>query len=58
MYKGQRELGIELARRAWGAIVCRWWYAWDQPNITRGDMDTGERRVIPGTGADMAYRYD
>ena len=42
MYNGDRNLGVELARRAWHNIVCRQGYAWDMPNIMRGDVDTGE----------------
>jgi uncharacterized protein (DUF608 family) len=43
MYEGRREFGIELARRCWENIVCKWRYTWDMPNIMRGDADTGER---------------
>jgi uncharacterized protein (DUF608 family) len=43
MYEGQRDFGIELARRCWENIVCKWRYTWDMPNIMRGDADTGER---------------
>jgi uncharacterized protein (DUF608 family) len=43
MYEGEREFGIELARRCWENIVCKWRYTWDMPNIMRGDADTGER---------------
>ncbi|MCR4413337.1 MAG: GH116 family glycosyl-hydrolase [Thermoguttaceae bacterium] len=43
MYEGQREFGIEVARRCWENIVCRQGYTWDMPNIMRGDTDTGER---------------
>ena len=42
MYTGQREFGLELARRCWENIVCTWRYTWDAPNIMRGDKDTGE----------------
>lgn len=42
MYAGQRDFGIELARRCWENIVCTWRYTWDAPNIMRGDKDTGE----------------
>jgi len=42
MYAGEREFGLELARRCWENIVCGWGYAWDMPNIMRGDADTGE----------------
>jgi len=43
MYEGQREFGIELARKAWHNLVCTQGYTWDMPNIMRGDVDTGER---------------
>jgi uncharacterized protein (DUF608 family) len=43
MYNGQREFGIELARKVWHNITCLQGYTWDQPNIMRGDVDTGER---------------
>ena len=43
MYEGQREFGLELARKVWHNIVCRQGYTWDMPNIMRGDVDTGER---------------
>ncbi len=43
MYYGQREFGLELARKVWHNIVCLRGYTWDMPNIMRGDADTGER---------------
>ena len=43
MYEGQPEFGMELARRCWENIVCKHGYAWDMPNIMRGDQDTGQR---------------
>jgi len=43
MYEGRREFGLELARKVWHNIVCARGYAWDMPNIMRGDADTGER---------------
>jgi uncharacterized protein (DUF608 family) len=43
MYYGERDFGLELARKAWHNIVCRQGYTWDMPNIMRGDVDTGER---------------
>jgi uncharacterized protein (DUF608 family) len=43
MYHGERDFGLELARKAWHNIVCRQGYTWDMPNIMRGDADTGER---------------
>jgi uncharacterized protein (DUF608 family) len=43
MYNGQKEFGIELARKVWHNIFCLQGYTWDMPNIMRGDVDTGER---------------
>ena len=43
MYYGQRDFGIELARKAWHNLICQQGYTWDMPNILRGDVDTGER---------------
>jgi len=43
MYEGEREFGLELARRVWHNLVCQQGYTWDLPNIMRGDVDTGER---------------
>jgi uncharacterized protein (DUF608 family) len=43
MYEGQREFGLELARKVWHNMVCLQGYTWDMPNIMRGDVDTGER---------------
>jgi len=43
VYEGHREFGLELARRCWENMVCKWRYTWDMPNIMRGDEDTGER---------------
>lgn len=42
MYAGQRDFGLDLARRCWENITCTWRYTWDAPNIMRGDKDTGE----------------
>jgi uncharacterized protein (DUF608 family) len=41
IYSGQRDFGIDLARRHWEAIVCQHGHGWDMPNLVRGD--TGER---------------
>lgn len=41
IYSGQREYGIELARKHWASIASSHGHAWDMPNIVRGD--TGER---------------
>ena len=43
MYEGGVDFGLELAKRCWENIICKWRYTWDMPNIMRGDMDTGER---------------
>lgn len=43
MYNGEKEFGMELARRCWNNITNRQGLTWDQPNILRGDKDTGER---------------
>ncbi len=42
IYAGEREFGLDLARRCWQNITCTWRYTWDAPNIMRGDKDTGE----------------
>jgi uncharacterized protein (DUF608 family) len=43
MYEGQREFGLELARKVWHNMICVHGYTWDMTNIMRGDVDTGER---------------
>lgn len=43
MYNGEKEFGVELARKVWHNIFCIQGYTWDMPNIMRGDVDTGER---------------
>ncbi len=43
MYNGRKEFGLELAHKVWHNITCIQGYTWDQPNIMRGDTDTGER---------------
>ena len=48
MYEGDREFGIDLAKRCWENIVCRQRYTWDMPNVMRGDQDTGERGFYNG----------
>ncbi len=40
---GEREYGLDLARRHWENLVCRQRHAWDMPNMVRGD--TGERHI-------------
>ncbi|MGH9505070.1 MAG: GH116 family glycosyl hydrolase [Terriglobales bacterium] len=41
IYSGQKDFGLDLARRHWETIVCQHGHGWDMPNIVRGD--TGER---------------
>ena len=41
MYEGQKEFGLELAKRSLENIVCRQGHPWDQPNRDVGD--TGKR---------------
>ncbi|UCH34131.1 MAG: hypothetical protein JSV65_16560, partial [Armatimonadota bacterium] len=43
IYNGERDFGLELARKVWHNLVCLQGYTWDMPNIMRGDVDTGER---------------
>lgn len=43
MYNGQPAFGQELAYKVWYNLTCIQGYAWDAPNIMRGDADTGER---------------
>jgi uncharacterized protein (DUF608 family) len=43
IYHGEKKFGLELARRCWENITCIQRLAWDQPNLFRGDLDTGER---------------
>jgi len=43
MYNGQPAFGMDLAYKVWHNITCVQGYAWDAPNIMRGDADTGER---------------
>jgi hypothetical protein len=42
MYEGQKDFGLELARKVWHNLVGLRGYTWDIPNIMRGDADTGE----------------
>lgn len=41
IYAGQKEFGLDLARRHWETIVCQHGHGWDMPNLVNGD--TGER---------------
>jgi uncharacterized protein (DUF608 family) len=41
MYAGQRDFGLELARRTWDSLICRQGCSWEQPNRTRGNTDEG-----------------
>jgi len=43
MYEGEVDFGLDLAKRCWENIICKWRYTWDMPNIMRGDENTGER---------------
>jgi uncharacterized protein (DUF608 family) len=47
IYEGQRDYGLYLLRRCLENVV-RWGYMWDYLNMTRGDVDSGQR----GFGAD------
>ena len=40
MYSGEREFGLDLARRHWENLVCRQRHPWDTTNIIRGDTGT------------------
>lgn len=42
MYEGEKEFGVELARRSLENIVCRQRHPWDNPCIVRGD--SGQRQ--------------
>jgi uncharacterized protein (DUF608 family) len=44
IYAGEREFGLDLARRCWENIVCRRGYTWDLPNIISGRQDDGVRQ--------------
>lgn len=44
MYAGEREFGLDLARRCWENLVCRRGYTWDLPNIISGREDDGARQ--------------
>jgi uncharacterized protein (DUF608 family) len=44
MYAGEREFGLDLARRCWENIVCTQGYTWDLPNIISGREDDGVRQ--------------
>jgi uncharacterized protein (DUF608 family) len=43
LYAGEREFGLELARRMQVALNREWGCTWDQPNVLRGD--TGEKTL-------------
>ena len=36
---GEKEFGLDLARRHWENLVCRQRLAWDLPNVVRGDTE-------------------
>jgi len=40
MYAGEKEFGLDLARRHWENLVLRQRHPWDLPNIVRGDRGT------------------
>ena len=40
MYAGEKEFGLDLARRHWENLVLRQRHPWDLPNIVRGDLGT------------------
>ena len=48
MYEGQKEYGMQMAKKCWENIICGHRYTWDMPNIIRGDKDTGERGFYNG----------
>lgn len=41
MYEGEKEFGIELARKMMFNMVCRQGWAWDMPILYRGDTGEG-----------------
>jgi uncharacterized protein (DUF608 family) len=41
IYAGEREFGLEIARKHWENLCLKQGHAWDLPNMVRGD--TGER---------------
>ena len=43
MYEGQKEFGLQLAKRCWENITCDKGYTWDAPNIMQGDANEGHR---------------
>ena len=51
MYEGERQFGLELARRGLEAITLVSDSEWDQPNIIKGD--TGERLFGTDYGQNM-----
>jgi len=42
MYEGHTAFGLDLLHKCLTNLV-KWGYVWDAPNLTRGDMDTGQR---------------
>ncbi len=40
MYEGQRDFGLELARRCWENVILKWGNAWNLPNRAIGQEDT------------------
>jgi len=43
IYSGEKEFGLELARKHWEMLVIRQRHPWDMPNLVDGD--TGERNI-------------
>lgn len=43
MYAGEKEFGLDLARRTWENIVLKQRHPWDLPRLVDGD--TGERNI-------------
>lgn len=41
MYKGEKEVGVDLARRIMENMVCRNRWTWDMPILYRGDTGEG-----------------
>ena len=43
IYSGEKEFGLELARKHWEVLVIRQRHPWDMPNLVDGD--TGKRNI-------------
>lgn len=44
IYAGERDFGLDLARRCWENIICAQGYGWDMPNIISGQTDDSVRQ--------------